>query len=236
MMAPNDEAVLEARGVSGLGAGGETICAATARFAPGRLHILRGPPEGGRDWLLRILGLLALPERGEVLLGGQSTRALSEAARAELRSQRFGYVFAAPFLLTSFTVLENVAMPLFKVSHVTPEEARRRTDRALEFVGLSAVMESAVQELPLLSQHRAALARALINEPACVIVEDLAPVLGDADFAQFLELLARAAESRGLIALAAVPPACLPPGAPRVLEIADGAIIHDSLLLPEPGS
>lgn len=236
MKATNDAAVLAARDVFGAGAGGETIRAATARFAPGRLHVLRGTAESGRDLLLRILGLLALPERGEVLLDGQPTGALSEEARAELRSQRFGYVFAAPFLLASFTVLENVAMPLFKVSHVTPEEARRRTDRALEFVGLSAVMESAVQELPLLAQYRAALARALINEPNCLLAEDLSPVLSGEEGAQFLDLFARAAETFGVIALAAAPQAHALPGAPRTLEIAGGEIVHDSELLPEPGS
>ena len=124
---------LELRAVSGTGQDGETVCGLDASFAPGRFHVLRGPDGCGKNLLLRWLGLLQPPEAGEVLVQGSATRALSEEARAELRTQRFGFVFAAPFLLTSFSVIENVAMPLFKVSQVTPEEARRRTEALLGF-------------------------------------------------------------------------------------------------------
>src|SRR5882762_7651796 len=140
---------LELCAVSGVGADGESFCGLDATFAPGRFHVLRGATGCGKNLLLRWLGLLQAPASGEVLVGGNATRALSDEARAELRTQRFGFVFTAPFLLTSFSVIENVAMPLFKVSQVTPEEARRRTEALLGFVGVMEAAEYKIEELPL---------------------------------------------------------------------------------------
>ena len=109
--------VLEIRGVSCASGIGLPV---RADFAPGRFHVLVGEAGGDSSARLRVLGLLDVPESGEVVVEGVATRGLDEEARAELRAQRFGFVFAAPFLLASFSVIENVAMPLFKISQVGP--------------------------------------------------------------------------------------------------------------------
>src|SRR2546426_697944 len=77
--------------------------------------VLHGVEGCGKNLLLRLLGLLETPDSGEVFVRGAPTRALDEAARLELRNRVFGYVFAEPFLLDTFLVAENVAMPLFKI-------------------------------------------------------------------------------------------------------------------------
>jgi len=227
---------LELHEICGTGHDGETVRVLTATFAPGRFHILRGPTGGGKAVLLRLLGLLQAPEAGELFVLGSPTRALREDVRAELRTQRFGFVFSAPFLLSSFSVIENVAMPLFKVSQVTPEEARRRTETLLAFVGLAESAEATVEELSPLAQYRVAVARGLINEPSFLLVENLDGALAGGDLHAFVELLHRVGEAFGTTIIATASPALPLLWPHRVLDIADGVINGDVELLPEAGS
>ena len=194
---------------------GAALCEMSADFAPGAFHLVRGGSCAVRSLLLRLLGLMMRPDRGEVLLRGQPTRDLGEDARGELRSRQCGFVFATPFLLAEFTVLENVAMPLFKVSQVGPAEARRRSEAALDFTGLAAAASSPAAGLPLDAQFRVALARALVNEPAVLLVEN-----PDADLAA---LLRSAAERYGACVIATASHALPVEAADRVLDL-DAAV------------
>jgi len=222
--------------VSGLGQEGESVGGLDASFAPARFHVLRGPAGCGKNLLLRWLGLLQAPEAGDVLVQGSPTRALSEEARADLRTQRFGFVFAAPFLLSTFSVIENVAMPLFKVSQVTPEEARRRTEELLAFVGLADAAEQPVEELTACAQYRVAVARGLVNEPSFLMVEDLDGTLAAEELHAFVELLHRAGERFGTTIVATASPTLPLLWPHRVLDLAAGAIVSDVELLPESGA
>lgn len=223
---------LELCAASGTGQEGESICGLDASFTPSRFHVLRGPAGCGKSLLLRWLGLLQAPESGEVLVQGSATRELSEEARAELRTQRFGFVFNAPFLLSSFSVIENVAMPLFKVSQVTPEEARRRTETLLAFVGLSEAAEYPVEDLSPRAQYQVAVARGLVNEPSFLMVEDLDGTLAGDELHAFVELLHRAGDRFGTTIVATASPGLPLLWPQRVLDISGGAITSDVELLP----
>ncbi len=224
---------LEIRDVRGGNPGGEAVHGVTADLSPGCFHLLRGPDGGGKAALLRLLGLLERPESGEVVVRGLATSPLSDEARAELRTQRFGFVFAAPFLLSSFSVIENVAMPLFKISQVTPEEARRRTESMLHFVGLAESAEWPVDELPLLAQYQVAVARGMINEPSFLLVENLDGALVGEDVSAFATLLHRVTDTYGTTVIATASPAVPLRGRLRVLDIADGLLASDTDLFPE---
>ena len=212
---------------------GGSVRAVSIGFAPGRFHILRGDADGGRDLLLRVIGLLQPPDEGEVLVCGRPTRSLPEEARAEIRTQRFGFVFAAPFLLTAFSVIENVAMPLFKISHVSPEEARRRTSVLLDFVGLAEAGEVEIDDLTLGAQYQVAIARGLVNEPSFLIVEQLDGALAGEELQGFIEVLHRVCATFGTTIIASASLSSVPLAGDRVIEIADGMIAFDSELLPE---
>jgi len=224
---------LEIRDVRGGSPEGDAVHGLTMSLTPGCFHLLRGAEGGGKAALLRLLGLLERPEAGEIIVQGLPTSALSDEARAELRTQRFGFVFAAPFLLSSFTVIENVAMPLFKISQVTPDEARRRTEAMLNFVGLAESAEWPVDELPLLAQYQVAVARGLINEASFLLVENLDGALAGDELAAFSELLHRVTESYGTTVVATASPAVALRGRLRVLDVADGLITSDADLFPE---
>jgi predicted ABC-type transport system involved in lysophospholipase L1 biosynthesis ATPase subunit len=203
-------------------------------FAPGRLHLLVSEPAGECHALLRVLGLLDLPECGEILVEGRETRGLDEEALAGLRAQRFGFVFRAPFLLTSFSVIENVAMPLFKVSQVGPEEARRRTERLLAFTGMSEAAEAAIDDLTLSAQFHVALARGLINEPSVLLVEEIDGTLTGEELDVFAMLLRRVPAEFGTTVIATASPAFARKKEDRVIELVRGSVVRDSALLAEP--
>jgi lipoprotein-releasing system ATP-binding protein len=205
-------------------------------FAPGRLHLLVSDPVGECHALLRVLGLLDLPETGEILVEGRETRGLDEEALAGLRAQRFGFVFRAPFLLASFSVIENVAMPLFKVSQVGPEEARRRTERLLAFTGMAEAAEAAIGDLTLGAQFHVALARGLVNEPSVLLVEEIDGALAGEELELFATLLRRVPAELGTTVIATASPAFARKKEDRVIELVRGEIASDSAFLAEPES
>jgi lipoprotein-releasing system ATP-binding protein len=224
---------LELRAVSGACTDGTAVNGITTAFSAGRLHILRGDGDSGKTALFRFAGLLEAPAEGEVLIFGDATRGLDEDARTEVRTQRIGYAFASPFLLRSFTVIENVAMPLFKVSQVDPEEARRRTEAALEFAGLAHAIEARVEDLSTLAQYGVAIARGLVNAPVALLVEDIDGALVGPEMEDFVDLLRRAATTFGPAIVATASSAFKTLPGDRVLDIAHGVVIRDSESLPE---
>ena len=225
------EPILEIRAVSCASGFGLPV---SADFAPARFHVLLGDASGDSAALLRVLGLLDVPESGEVIVEGGATRGLDDDARAELRAQRFGFVFAAPFLLASFSVIENVAMPLFKVSQVEPEEARRRTERLLAFTEMADAAEAVIDDLTLRAQYHVAVARGLANEPAILVVENLDGALTGEELGGFAALLRRVPAELGVTVIATASPAFAVAKEDRVLEFARGVIVRDSALQPEP--
>jgi ABC-type lipoprotein export system ATPase subunit len=197
-------------------------------FEARTFSLLHGPAGCGKNLLLRLLGLLEIPDAGDVLLHGAPTRLATNTERAMLRSRHYGFLFAQPFLLPSFSPLENVAMPLFKISAVSADEARPRLDAALAFAGAADLAWTPVDELSLLDQQRIALARALVNRPDILIAENVDAGLGGGELLQIGDLFRRAPAEFGATVLATASGAALAPLAGRVIEIAGGEIRSDS--------
>ena len=198
-MSDSSQPVLELRHAACGGLRGLSLC-----FRAGALHFITGEPASRRGALLRVLGLLDAPESGEVFLETQNVASLAESDRDRIRSERCGFLFAAPFLLSAFSVVENVAMPLFKISRFTPEQARERTDLLLDFTGLTAEAQQPADELTDFQQHAVSLARALANDPAVITVESL-DALAPADAARFTALLRQCCARFGVAVIASVP-------------------------------
>ena len=220
-MSDSSQPVLELRDVS-CSADGHALRGCSLRVIAGALHLVTGEPACLRAALLRVLGLLDAPESGEVFLESRDVTKVADGEREELRNQRCGFLFAAPFLLASFSVVENVAMPLFKISGFTPEQARARTDMLLEFVGLTAESQNAVEELTDFQQHAASLARALANEPAAIIVESFDTGLNAAEAARFTALLRESCVRFGVAVIASAGADFPAAAGDRVLAIGEG--------------
>ena len=194
-------------------------------FDAGAFHLVTGGPDLLRAALLRVLGLLDPPASGEVFFEGRVFAALSERDRDEVRNLRCGFLFAAPFLLPTFSVVENIAMPLFKISQVNPEQARERTDLLLEFAGLTAEAQRHADELTPFQQHAASLARALANDPALITVESLNAGLAPEDAAHFAALLRQSCVRFGVTIIASAPADFAAEPGDRIIALdANGAI------------
>jgi lipoprotein-releasing system ATP-binding protein len=150
---------------------------------------LRGESGSGKELLLRVLGLLEEADTGHVIVGGEMVHPLNETARAELRRRHFGYLFAAPFLLPGFTVIENVVMPMFKVLDAGPAEARARAEELLAFADIQQLDKASAGSLNTFDQRRVALVRALATSPAVLLVEESDRDLTPEQQKQFARLL-----------------------------------------------
>lgn len=148
------------------------LCGASFTTSPGESVAIIGRSGSGKSTLMHLLGGLDKPDAGKVFINGQDLYKLSEHKRTLLRAAQIGFVFQAYHLLPEMTIAENVILPAMALGKQSRKAMLMRAEMLLERVGLSERLNHKPQELSGGEQQRAAIARALMNEPPLILADE----------------------------------------------------------------
>jgi putative ABC transport system ATP-binding protein len=188
---------------------------------------VQGPSGSGKTTLINLLGLLDRPDSGQVLLDGRPVGDLDDDALADLRRDRFGFVFQTFSLVPVLTAAENVAYPM-ALKGRAGDDCRRRAVDLLQRVGLEARTEVRPDLLSGGERQRVAIARALANEPDVILADEPTANLDSETAAGILDLMRDLnAEQRVSFVVATHDPRVVE-RAGRTLVLRDGRIVAGS--------
>ena len=169
----------------------DEVCAVDAvNVAVGRGEVvaLKGPSGSGKTSLLSLIGCMARPTSGRVVVDGRDVAKLSEEALTKVRRQLFGFIFQQFNLIADVTVIENVMLPLYPMG-VRPSEMKRRAEGVMEALGIEGKAARPVRKLSGGEQQRVAIARALINQPEIIIADEPTAHLDQKLADEFMQIL-----------------------------------------------
>ena len=197
------------------------------RLCRGELTALIGPSGSGKSTLLNLIGLLDAPSSGELYLLGQPTRNSDDETRTRLRNQAIGFVFQFHHLISAFSVLENVLMPLM-IRRGRPSSADIDLARSLlNEVGLDAFADKKPTQISGGQQQRVAIARALITRPPLLLADEPTGNLDTRTAQSVFELFHRINVQFGCAVLVVTHDPRLAADCARTIQLVDGRIVSD---------
>ena len=222
-------ALLEAQHITRHLPEGVTLVAdASLKVERGEFIAITGPSGSGKSSLLYLLGLLDRPTEGRVLLEGRDTASLSAAELANLRLKRLGFVFQFHFLLPEFSTLDNVLIPMRRLGRLKDAAARAQAMKLLEALGMAEAAAKLPEQLSGGMRQRAAIARALANDPAIILADEPTGNLDTRNAAAVFDIFARLASEEGRAILVVTHDAELAKRANRRIHLVDGWIVSDT--------
>jgi putative ABC transport system ATP-binding protein len=191
----------------------------------GELVALSGPSGSGKTTLLNQIGCLDAPTSGDVVLRGQSTRALGSRALSKLRGETIGFIFQSFNLIPVLTAVENVELALELAGH--DGDRREQATAMLAQVGLAGLENRRPNQLSGGQQQRVAIARALVKRPVLVLADEPTANLDSANGVQVVETMVRLNRELGITFVLSSHDPLVVEQARRVVKMRDGRVVAD---------
>ncbi|MFB0504153.1 MAG: ABC transporter ATP-binding protein [Candidatus Bathyarchaeia archaeon] len=185
--------------------------------------VIIGPSGSGKTTLLNLLGGLDRPTSGKVVLDGLDFSEMGERGMITIRREKVGFVFQAFNLIPTLTAIENVEAALAPIG-ISRDERLEKSRRWLEGVGLGARTDHLPTELSAGEQQRVAVARAFVNEPKILLLDEPTGNLDTATGREIMEALRHANNDRGQTVIAVTHAGYVRPFADRILYMRDGKL------------
>ena len=203
----------------------EILRGAELEIFPGQSVAMIAPSGAGKSTLLHVAGLLEKPDAGDVLIAGQGTAAMDDAARTALRRTEIGFVYQFHHLLPEFSARENVMLPQM-IRGLTKAEAGKRAGELLDFLGLGKRHGHRPSELSGGEQQRVAIARAVANGPRLMLADEPTGNLDPKTADHVFDTLTQLVRVTGLAALVATHNMDLAARMDRRVTLRDGKVVE----------
>jgi lipoprotein-releasing system ATP-binding protein len=183
-----------------------------------------GPSGSGKSTLLNIIGLLDRPTSGLLQMAGEETTLLADQALTRLRGHHIGFVFQYHHLISAFTALENVMMPMLGAAGFPNPEMRERAEALLASVGLTPWKNNMANNMSGGQQQRVSLARALAMNPALLLADEPTGNLDTQSADAVFALLRRINQEQGTTVLLVTHNPQLGQRCDKTIQVVDGLI------------
>lgn len=159
----------------------------------GKFYAILGKSGSGKSTMLNIIGALDRPTSGDVFINGNDIAAYKEKDLAIYRNSMIGFVFQSFYLEPTYTVEDNIALPLL-INDVKKKERRQRVEEVLEKIGISELIDKKANDISGGQKQRVALARALITNPSIILADEPTGNLDNVSGREVIQILRKLAD------------------------------------------
>lgn len=198
----------------------------------GSFCALTGTSGSGKTTLMNLIGLLDRPSSGELIIDGERASGLSADAAAQLRNRIIGFVFQSFHLLSRYSALDNVGLPLV-YRGMAKGERRELAARALHQVGLGDRLTHRPDELSGGQRQRVAIARALVGRPSLLLADEPTGNLDSRTADEIMSLFLRLNAELGLTVMIVTHDPTIAARCPRRIVMRDGQVLDDDSAIPK---
>jgi lipoprotein-releasing system ATP-binding protein len=191
----------------------------------GEFVSIMGKSGSGKSTLLYILSTMDTDYTGDLYLNNQLVSGLDADALSAIRNEHIGFVFQFHYLLSEFSVIDNISLPARKLARKSPEEIREDAIELMRMLGIEHLAEKRASRISGGEKQRVAIARALINSPSIIMGDEPTGNLDSKNADNVLSIFRELATSRGLTLLIVTHDRDFADRTDRIITMEDGRIV-----------